>query len=66
MTQEGSQEGQEEVLSPLTESHSDVRRHAVVFILSTLDRRQAGPVGGGIRAGKADERVGCKGKANLI
>lgn len=66
VTRERSQEGQEEVLSPLTEPHSDVRRHAVVFILSALDRLQAGPVGGGIRAGKADERVGCKRKAKLV
>lgn len=54
------------MLSPLTEPHADVRRHAVVLILPTLDRLQAGPVGGGIRAGKADERVGCKRKAKLI
>lgn len=40
------------------ESHSDIRRHTVLFILPALDRRQAGPVGGCIRAGKADERVG--------
>lgn len=53
------------MLSALTESHSDVRRHAVVLILATLDGLQAGPVGGGIRARKADERVGCKRKANL-
>lgn len=65
VTQESSQEGQQEVLSALTESHSDVRRHAVVLILATLDGLQAGPVGGGIRARKADERVGCKRKANL-
>lgn len=66
VTRERSQEGQEEVLSPLTEPHSDVRRHAVVRIVFTPDRLQAGPVGGGIRAGKAEERVGCKRKAKLI
>lgn len=41
-----------------TDSHSDVRCHTVFFILCTLDRCQAGPVGGCIRARKADERVG--------
>lgn len=48
-----------------TDSHSDIRCHTVFFILCTLDRCQAGPVGGCIRARKADERVGCKEKAHL-
>lgn len=65
MAQESGHEGREKVPSPLTESHSDVRRHTVVVILPALDRRQAGPVGGGIRARKADERVGCKGRTHL-
>lgn len=50
MARESSQEGQEKVLSPLTESHSDVRCHTVVVIFPAFDRRQAGPVGGGILA----------------
>lgn len=52
------------VLSALTDSYSDVRCHTVVFILPALDRLQAGPVGGCIRAGKADECVGCKRRAH--
>lgn len=66
MRQGSSQEGQEEVQVALTEAHSDVGRHTVIFVLPTLDGLQAGPVGGGIRAGEADECVGCKRKANLV